>query len=227
MPLGSLLSQSLGYQAVFALVAAFSLLGAFAVRLVLPAIPAPPPVRLAERFAAARDPRVLAMLGATVLGCLAAFSVYTFISPVLSATAGVHGTTVSVLLFVYGVGGALGNVLGGRATDRWGARRPLLVVLGGITVVLATLPLVATTVAGAAVVLFLWGLATWSVNPPIQHRLIELSPRNAGLVLSLNASAIYFGVGLSGVVGGAVLSGGGPLLLPVVAAVLTAMGSAE
>ncbi|WP_037308959.1 MFS transporter [Amycolatopsis orientalis] len=225
VPLGSVLSQSVGYQAVFALVAAFSLLGAFAVRLVLPSVPAPPPVRLAERFTVAKDPRVLAMLGATVLGCLAAFSVYTFISPVLSATAGVHGTTVSLLLFVYGAGGALGNVLGGRAADRWGAKGPLLVVFGGITVVLAMLPLVATTVAGAAVVLFLWGLATWSVNPPIQHRLIELSRQNAGLVLSLNASAIYLGVGLSGLVGGAVLSGGGPLLLPEIAAALTALGA--
>ncbi|MFD5092261.1 MFS transporter [Amycolatopsis thailandensis] len=226
VPLGSVLSQSVGYQAVFALVAAFSLLGAFAVRLVLPAVPAPPPVPFAERFTVAKDPRVLAMLGATVLGCLAAFSVYTFISPVLSATAGVHGTTVSLLLFVYGAGGALGNVLGGRATDRWGARGPLLIVFGGITVVLALLPLVATSVAGAAVILFLWGLATWSINPPIQHRLIELSKQNAGLVLSLNASAIYLGVGLSGLVGGAVLSGGGPLLLPEIAAVLTALGAA-
>ncbi|MBB5854948.1 MFS transporter [Amycolatopsis umgeniensis] len=226
VPLGSVLSQSVGYQAVFGLVAAFSLLGALAVRMVLPAVPAPPPVRLAERFTVAKDPRVLAMLGATVLGCLAAFSVYTFISPVLSATAGVHGTTVSLLLFVYGAGGALGNVLGGRATDRWGARAPLLVVFAGITVVLAMLPLVATSVAGAAVVLFLWGLATWSINPPIQHRLIELSSQNAGLVLSLNASAIYLGVGLSGLVGGAVLSGGGPLLLPEIAAVLTAIAAA-
>ena len=40
-------------------------------------------------------------------------------------------------------------------------------------------------------------------------------------MLSLNASAIYLGVGLSGVVGGAVLTSGGPLLLPEVAAGLT------
>ncbi|WP_206787873.1 MFS transporter [Amycolatopsis sp. MtRt-6] len=221
VPLGSLISQHLGYRTAFALVAAFSLASALAVRLALPAVAAPPRVSLAERFAAGRDPRVLVMLATTVLACLAAFMVYTFVSPLLAATAGVHGTTVTVLLFCYGVGGAIGNFAGGRATDRWGSRRPLIVVTVAITAVMALLPLTTVTPVAAGVSLFVWGLATWSFNPPVQHRLIELSPGHAGLVLSLNASAIYLGVGLSGVVGGAVLSSGGPLLLPEVAAALT------
>jgi predicted MFS family arabinose efflux permease len=171
VPLGSLLSLQFGYHLVFALVAAFSLVGALAVRAVLPPLAAPPPVRLAERFSVAKDTQLLAMLCATVLSSLAAFSVYTFISPLLAATAGVHGTTVSVLLFCYGAGSAVGNVLGGRVTDRWGAKRPL----AAMTVVLAVLPVAAATTIGAAVILFRW-LCTWSLNPPIQHRLIELSP---------------------------------------------------
>ncbi|SFP03112.1 Predicted arabinose efflux permease, MFS family [Amycolatopsis arida] len=222
VPLGSLLSQYLGYRWVFALVAVFSVVAATAVHVAVPRVAAPPPVRLAERFAVARDPRALALLATTVLGVLAAFSVYTFIAPVLGATAGIGGTALSVLLFCYGVGGALGNVLGGVATDRWGARRPLLVVIAALTVVLAALPAVATTPVGAGVLLFVWGVGTWSFNPPMQHRLIELSPGAGGLLLSLNASAIYLGVGLSGVVGGLVLGHGGPLLLPEVAALLTA-----
>jgi predicted MFS family arabinose efflux permease len=226
VPLGSLLSQQFGYHLVFALVAAFSFVGALAVRAVLPPLAAPPPVRLAERFSVAKDARLLAVLGATVFSCLAAFSVYTFISPLLAATAGVHGSTVSVLLFCYGAGGATGNVLGGRVTDRWGAKRPLLIMFAAVTVVLAVLPAVAATTIGAAVILFAWGLCTWSLNPPIQHRLIELSPRHTGLALSLNASAIYLGVGLSGLLGSAVLQNSGPTMLPEVAAVLAALGAA-
>lgn len=221
VPLGSLISQHLGYRTAFALVAAFSLVSAVAVRVALPAVAAPPRVSLAERFAAGRDPRVLVMLATTVLACLAAFMVYTFVSPLLAATAGVHGTTVTILLFCYGVGGAVGNFAGGRATDRWGSRTPLLVVTAAITIVMALLPITTATPIAAGITLFVWGLATWSFNPPVQHRLIELSPGHAGLVLSLNASAIYLGVGLSGVVGGAVLDSAGPLVLPEVAAALT------
>lgn len=220
VPLGSLISQHLGYRPAFALVAAFGLASAVAVRLALPAVAPPPPVSLAERFAAGRDPRVIAMLATTVLGCLAAFMVYTLVTPVLASTAGVAGTTVTVLLFCYGVGGAIGNFLGGRATDRWGSRLPLLVVLVGFAAVMAVLPVTARTVGGAAVTLFVWGLFNWAFSPPVQHRLIELAPGHAGLVLSLNASAIYLGVGLSGVAGGLVLGSGGPVALPETAALL-------
>ncbi len=220
VPLGSLISQHLGYRPAFAFVAAFSLASALAVRLALPEVAPPPPVSLAERFAAGRDPRVIAMLATTVLGCLAAFMVYTLVTPLLKATAGVGGTTITVLLFCYGVGGAVGNFVGGRATDRWGARLPLLIVLVGFAAVMAVLPVTARTVGGAAITLFVWGFFNWAFSPPVQHRLIELAPGHAGLVLSLNASAIYLGVGLSGVAGGLVLGSGGPAALPETAAVL-------
>ncbi|HET6500412.1 MAG TPA: MFS transporter [Amycolatopsis sp.] len=224
VPVGSVLSQHLGYRAVFALVALFALAGALAVRLALPAVAAPAPVSFAMRFAPAKDRRVLVGLLVTTLACLAAFSVYTFVTPVLTATAGVHGTIISVLLFSYGIGGAIGNAAGGRVADRWGARRPLIVVLAAGALVLGFLPVTATSVPGAAVTLFLWGALTWSFNPPMQHRLIELAPAAAGLVLSLNASAIYLGVGLSGVAAGLVLTAGGPALLPEFAALLNVAG---
>lgn len=223
VPLGNLLGGPLGYRGVFALVAVVAALGAVSVRLLLPSVAPPPAVGFADRFTPARDPRVLAVLATTVLGCLAVFTVYTFIAPVLAATAGVDGGVLSALLLCYGVGAALGNLLGGRAADRWGTRGPLLLVIAGLTVTLALLPVVATSVPGAAAAMLVWGLVTWAFNPPVQHRLIALSPRGANLLLSLNASAIYLGVGLSGVAGGALLSVGGPTLLPEAAAVLTAI----
>jgi predicted MFS family arabinose efflux permease len=209
VPAGSLLGGSLGYQGVFAVVALASLVGALAVRLGVPQVAAPPVVTLRERFAVARDRRVLLVLGMTVLGCLSAFAVFTYIAPLLAVTAGVHGATISLLLLVYGVGGAIGNSVSGRLTDRFGSKRVLLVVFTVFTLVLATLPLTATSAVNAGVALFVWGLFTWSVNPPIQNWLIELQPVNSGLLLSLNASAIYLGVGLSGVFGGLVISGVG------------------
>ncbi|NMH99616.1 MFS transporter [Pseudonocardia acidicola] len=220
VPTGSLLGASLGYQGVFALVAAASLVAAVAVRLAVPTVAAPPVVSLRERFAVAADRRVLTVLSMTVLAVLAAMSVFTFITSLLDAAAGVRGVTVSLLLLVYGLGAATGNALGGRLTDRFGSRRPLVVIFVGFVLVLATLPLTATTVAGAAVALFVWGMFTWSVNPPIQNWLIELAPVNSGLLLSLNASAIYLGAGLSGVFGGLIISRSGVLVLPPLAAVL-------
>jgi predicted MFS family arabinose efflux permease len=115
------------------------------------------------------------------------------------------------------VGALIGNDLGGRLTDRFGSRRPLMVILPVFALVIATLPVTATTAVGAGIALFVLG-GGWTTNAPIQSRLIELAPDNGALVLSLNASAIYFGAGLSGIVGGLVVDRFGVLALPPVAA---------
>ncbi|RKT57625.1 MFS transporter [Saccharothrix australiensis] len=220
VPAGNLLGGPLGYQGVFWLIAGVTAVAAVAVRLGLPRVEPPPGVRLRERFAPAADRRVVMVLMLTVLVCLAVFTVFNYIAPLLTATAHVDGAVISGLLVAYGVGGAFGNWASGRLTDRFGIRKLLLVLFSSFTVVLATLPLTTSTVAGAAVALFVWGALTWASNPPIQTWLIALAPANSGLLLSLNASAIYLGVGLSGVVGGVVISWVGLVPLAPIASLL-------
>lgn len=222
VPLGTLLSPALGYRGVFGLVAVICLVVAAAVARRLPRMAAPPAVSLRERFAVAADRRVLTVLPVTVLGVLATMSVYIYVVPLLAATGGLTGTTVSLLLLTYGVGAILGNVWGGRLADRFGSLRTLFGVLAGFVVLIATLPLTATTVPGAALALFAWSAFTWSFNPPVQSLLLGLAPAG-GLVLSLNASAIYFGVALAGVLGGVVIATVGVLALPLFGAALAAV----
>ncbi|WP_051342988.1 MFS transporter [Pseudonocardia spinosispora] len=216
VPLGNLLSGSLGYRGVFGVIALVCLIAAALVVFLLPKVAPAAPVALRERFAVAADRRVLIMLAITIFGVLGAMSVYTYVVPLLGATAGVSGPIVGVLLLAYGVGGVVGNTLGGFATDRIGAMRTLMITMVGFVVAVGTLPLTATTVVGAGFALFAWSAFTWAFNPPVQNLLIELAPEG-GLLLSINASAIYFGAGLSGVVGGLVISAVGPIALPVIA----------
>jgi predicted MFS family arabinose efflux permease len=219
VPAGNLLSGPIGYHGVFALVAVVSLVGAIVVRLGVPAVEAPPPVSLRQRFAVAADRRVLLLLGVTVLGVLSAMAPFTYVAPFLSSSAGATGAVLSLLLLGYGIGATVGNTLGGRATDRFGSARPLFVSIGAAVVLLVTLPFTTASVPAAAVVMVVWGLFTWAFNPPMQNFLIGLSPENSGLLLSLNASAIYLGVGLSGLSGGFVISQVGIMALPPVSAI--------
>jgi len=219
VPAGSLLGDSIGYRGVFGLLALICLLVAAAVRLQLPRADAPPVVGLRQRFAVAADRRVQTVLAMTVLAVLATMSVYTYVVPLLAATAGLTGGTVGVLLLVYGLGAMVGNLLGGRFTDRLGSIRTLAWTLTGFVVVIATLPFTAQTTAGAAIALFVWSLFTWSFNPPVQNLLLDLS-NGAGLLLALNASAIYLGAGLSAILGGVVIHLAGVQALPPIAAVL-------
>ncbi|WP_328526297.1 MFS transporter [Kribbella sp. NBC_00359] len=218
VPAGSLLGPTLGYKGVFALITVVAVLVAIVERAALPRVDAPPVVSLRERFAGVTDRRVQIVLAMTVLGVLGAFSVYIYIVPLLKHSAGLTGRVTGILLLVYGVGAVVGNLVGGRATDRFGSLRTLLVLLTGLTAVVGTLDLTMTTEVGAAAALFVWGMFTWAFNPPIQNLLLELG---GGLLISLNASAIYLGAGLSAVVGGLVIQAFGVSYLPVLSAVLS------
>ncbi|MFI7358418.1 MFS transporter [Streptomyces avidinii] len=204
VPAGTLLVGPLGYRGVFWLVAAFCALSSVAVAVAVPEVAAPPRVSLRRRVEVASDARVVSVLGITLAASLGVFTVYTYAAPVLADTVGAHGTGLSLLLFGYGIGGAIGNVLGGVAADRFGYRMPLLVAVSGSVIALSALSVVHST-ALAAVLLFVWGVSSWGFNPPVQRRLLELSPGAGSLLLALNASALYLGIGLSGVIGGAVL----------------------
>ncbi|MHA6629367.1 MFS transporter [Pseudonocardia sichuanensis] len=219
VPAGSLLAGSLGYRGVFGIVAAVSLAMAVAVRMRLPLMAGAPAVPLRERFAVAADRRVLMVLAVTVFGVVATMSVYIYVVPLLTVTTGLGASAIGGLLLAYGLGAIVGNAWGGRATDRFGSVPTLLAVVTGFVVMIATLPLTTTTPVGAALALFVWSVFTWSFNPPVQTLLLDLAP-SGGLVLSLNASAIYLGMGLAGVLGGIVIDGAGVLVLPEVGAAL-------
>ncbi|MEU8227684.1 MFS transporter [Kribbella sp. NPDC048915] len=218
VPAGTFLGPTLGYKGVFGLITAVAVLVAIAERGVLPKVDAPPVVSLRERFAGVTDRRVQVVLAITILAVLAAFSVYIYIVPLLKHTAGLTGNATGVLLLLYGVGAVIGNFAGGRITDRFGSLRTLVVLMVAVTAVMATLDLTLSTPVGAAIALVVWGMLTWAFNPPVQNLLLELG---GGLLISLNASAIYFGAGLSAVVGGLVIQTLGVEYLPVLGAALS------
>lgn len=73
------------------------------------------PARRAGRPALA--PR-LAVLGTTVAGFGALFSAYSYITPMLTDSAGYADSSVTLLLALFGVGATVGNLVGGRLADR-------------------------------------------------------------------------------------------------------------
>ncbi|GAA3155200.1 hypothetical protein GCM10020001_093690 [Nonomuraea salmonea] len=116
------------------------------------------------------------------------------------------------MLFLYGLGAVLGNLAAGYATDRWGAGRVLMTGYVVMAASLAGLGWLAGSQDVPVVLVGLlatgWGAGTWCQTPPQQHRLIGVAPGEASLVVSLNASAIYVGIGAGTLAGGLTLAYG-------------------
>ncbi|MFF4775760.1 MFS transporter [Microtetraspora fusca] len=215
VPLGDVIGRWLGWRGALGTVAAMCLLVAAAVAVTMPMLPGGPQVALRTRLAVLRRPAVLTVLPLTVLGMAAAYSAYAYIVPALRAMDIGESSTVW-MLFLYGAGAVLGNLAAGYATDRWGSVRVLstgyLTMAAGLALLawMAASGIALPAVAGLLVLV--WGGSSWCQTPPQQHRLITAAPQEAPLVVSLNSSAIYTGIGAGTLLGGLTLPHGTPLV---------------
>lgn len=224
VPVGTTLAQTAGWRSALLLVAVLGATGAVAVAVGLGKVSPHPAASLAERIAVVRDRRVLAVLAVTVLGVAAGILAYTFIADILRETTGATGVTLTVLLVLYGLGAFGGSLASGPLTDRLGANRVITATLLTLLVTLLVVPVVHSVVA-VGVVAIVWGAAMVAFTPPQQHRLIDASPEQPTVVVSLNSSALYLGQAVGAALGGIALGVGvGFAQLPLIGAGLTVLG---
>jgi predicted MFS family arabinose efflux permease len=214
-PLGVTLGAHLGWRFIFIGVAAAALVALTGLSLTLSRQKAGATVSIPERVAVARRPEILAALSVTVLALTGVYAIYSFLAPLLERAAHVGGDTVALMLFVFGLGGVIGNACSGSATDRFGAKRVLTFVLLGLAVLFTMLALTVAWVTPAVAfwvllpLLGAWGFTGFSFPASQQTLLVSLAPKFAPITLSLNSSAIYLGVSLGTALGSMFVAQGG------------------
>jgi predicted MFS family arabinose efflux permease len=228
-PLGTLIGGWLDWRATMWFVAALGALAGVGVARYLSDVAAPPPISLARRLSPLRDVRVLLPLSTTWLFYTGMFLVYTYIGQSFDRATGGNARVLAGLLLLWGVAATAGNLLAGRLTDHFGSRRIVnaAIALGALNFVL--LPWSSASLATAVPALIVWGACAWGFVVPQQHRLISVTPAAAPLLVGLNSAALYVGVSLSGVLGGAAITWFDRHALGPLGAVciLAALGTAE
>nr|WP_246794080.1 MFS transporter [Burkholderia perseverans] len=152
-------------------------------------------------------PAVLVALATTVLGAAATFTLYTYVAPVLETLAGASPAFVTAMLVLTGAGFCLGNAAGGRLADR-SLDGCLAAALGLLVAMMLAFPWLATTHGGAALAVFVWGVAVFAMVSPLQTRVMQAAADAPGLASSMNIGAFNVGNALGAVAGGAVIAGG-------------------
>jgi len=233
VPLGVLVGGRLGWRSTFLGVAGLALAAMAGIFWSVGKSPGSARVGLGQRLAVARRPEVLGTLAITAVAMAGVFSLYTYLAAFLGAAAEVRGPALAAVLFLFGAGGAVGNLLGGVAADRASWRRLVSAIFGSLAVVYALLsgasgllPLALRRPALVVLVLC-WGLIGWAFPSIQQSRLVRLDPSLASITLSLNASATYLGISAGAVLGSLVVARGAVLSLGWVAAgcMLLGLGS--
>jgi predicted MFS family arabinose efflux permease len=205
LPIGAWLGFEFGWRVPVWLSAAASAAALVAASWLIPAHMASAGTSFAGFKAAARQGAVLRVWGRTLLYFIAIFSVFAYVGPVLQALNPMNSAQLSATLAVFGLAGVGGTLMGGWATDRFGALRTMRVQLAVLVGMMCLLPLTRGNVPATMAVLVAWGIAGFGLMAPQQSRLASLSPAQAPLLLSLNGSMLYVGTALGAVISGALL----------------------
>lgn len=214
VPIGTLVGQIGNWRLTLLLVAVLGLVATGGLGVTLRAVPKPPVITMASRIRAAARPAVLTAVLANLCAVAGSFTVFTYFAPLTESTTALGGTGISALLLAWGVAAAVGNVLGGRSSDRRGAERTFRAgVVGVVVAFLAMGAAVAVVAVGSASAIALllgctvvWSVMYWTVPPSQVQRVMERAPDAPTIAVSVSSSSSYLGVALGGAVGGIVLS---------------------
>ncbi|MFE0754205.1 MFS transporter [Inquilinus sp. NPDC058860] len=224
VPAAALVAETLGWRAVFLLLAGLAILSMFGTAR-LPAPPRPRAARpgLRALVAPLAYPGVPALL-AICLGFMASFyGVYAFIGDHVRATLGLSASQAGVIVLTYGVGFGAAS-LGDGLVDRLGPRRLFPLVLLAVAAIYALMLPAAHSFAAIAALTGLWGFANHFGLNILVLLLSRAKPEARGAVLGLNSAVTYLGTltgtGLAGI--GYAAAGFPPLATGAAAACLAA-----
>ncbi|WP_315729209.1 MULTISPECIES: MFS transporter [unclassified Bradyrhizobium] len=213
VPFGTFIGYQLGWRSIFLLIAGLSALAVVGLAYGLPRGLPRTTASLGQRLAVAGRGKVLRALLVTVLWATGGYIVFPYLSTAF-ASAGIEARGISLALFLFGSAAAAGNILGGILVDRIGSTRTTayaftlsILVLGAISLTLKTGPAPHSSFI-LLTLMVPWGIAAWAFPPAQNAHLVRTSPDAPVIALSLNASALYFGMALGSLLGGLTLSWG-------------------
>ncbi|MEU4362678.1 MFS transporter [Promicromonospora sp. NPDC023987] len=213
VPLASVVGDAVGWRTTFGGSAVLTVLGAAALALTLPSVPAHPAAGLRMLREAVRNGRLMAGIGCVGLVAFANFAAFPFIRIAIDR---VDPAATSWLLLAWGLGGLVGTVLAGFLA-RW--LRPMVAVAPFVVAAALLLTAAAATVPVLAVAVVLWGFSFSMIPVLTQLWVTRVEPERSESAISLQVTAFQIAITVGAALGGALLDGHGVRLLLVVGAV--------
>ncbi|MFE4749790.1 MFS transporter [Streptomyces mirabilis] len=223
VPVATFIGQHFGWRATFLGVSAIGLAAIASLAFLIPRDHTHGPTGgLRGELAALRSLPVWLALGTTVAGFGALFSAYSYITPMLTDSAGYADSSVTLLLALFGVGATVGNLVGGRLADH-SLRGTLFGGLVSLVTVLALFPVLMSAQWSAAVAVTLLGAAAFITGSPLQLMVMEKASAAPSLASSANQAAFNLANAGGAWIGGIALAAGFGTTSPALAGALLAV----
>ncbi|PAE23544.1 MFS transporter [Bacillus sp. 7894-2] len=224
VPLGTFIGQIFGWRATFWGVALLGIIGIIASAILIPAnLKQAPASKFSEQLKILTSGQLLLAFSITALGYGGTFVAFTYLTPLLEDVTGFSAKWVSIILLAYGVAVAIGNVLGGKASDK----DPLNALVWMFTlqaIILGLLTFAAPFKTLGLIAIFLMGLFAFMNVPGLQILVVNLAekyvPSAVNVASALNIAAFNIGIAIGSFAGGMIVDSIGLIHTPWIGGVM-------
>ncbi|CAI3794675.1 MFS transporter [Rheinheimera sp. MM224] len=225
VPLGTFVGQYLGWQAVFYAVAALGFIAMIGSAILVPNnLPQQKSATFAEQLQVLTEPRLLMVYAKTALGYGGSFIAFTYLAAILQDVSGFSTDHIALLMLLYGVSVAVGNIWGGKLADKKGPIAALKLIFLGLAGVLLLLSFTAPHPVFAALTVLLWGAVAFGNVPGLQLYVVRqaevYTPKAVDVASGLNIAAFNLGIAFGAWAGGLVVSHFGLMYTPWIGALI-------
>ncbi|PZM07990.1 MFS transporter [Rhizobium tubonense] len=209
VPLGTLIGQTYGWRATFASVAAIGFLALLSIAWLLPGnLSKAPPAGIREQLSVLANGRLLIAYAMTALGYGGTFVTFTFLASILEKITHFAPSSVSLILVLYGIAIAAGNIAGGRLANR-NPVRALVILFALQAIVLFAFSFTASSPWLTMVTLAALGFLSFANVPGLQLYVVKIArdvrPGAVDVASALNIAAFNLGIACGAWLGGLVV----------------------
>ncbi|KOP77712.1 MFS transporter [Cytobacillus solani] len=237
VPFGTFIGQQLGWRTAFITIVIIGVIAFIANSILVPSnLRKGVKTTFRDQLKLVKNGRLLLLFIITALGYGGTFVVFTFLSPLLQDITGFKEGTVAVILLVYGIAIAIGNMIGGKLSNQnpIGALFYMFIVQA---VVLFILMYTAPFKIAGLITILLMGLLAFMNVPGLQVYVVMLAerfvPSAVDVASAINIAAFNAGIAIGSYLGGLITDSIGLIqtswigaLMVLTAAVLTGFSRA-
>ncbi|MGB9990766.1 MFS transporter [Pseudoduganella rhizocola] len=199
VPLGTFIGQHFGWRETFLAVSALGLVAFIGSLLFVPKnIQHSKPASLLQQMQVLAQPRLLLVYAMTAVGYGGSFIAFTYLAPILERISGFSSSSVGLVMLVYGVSVAVGNIWGGKLADKRGPVSALKIIFLGLAAVLLALTFTAPNKWLVLLTVLLWGAVAFGNVAGLQVYVVQqaehFTPRAVDVASGLNIAAFNLGI---------------------------------
>ena len=225
VPLGTWIGQLFGWRATFLIVSLLGVVALIGSALLVPSnLKQAKAAPLRKQLQVLTEPRLLLVYAMTAVGYGGTFVAFTYLAPILQQISGFEAGAISLILLVYGVSVAVGNIWGGKLADKAGPVTALSYIFAALALVLLIFTFTAGNPITAVLTVLVWGAFAFGNVPGLQVYVVKqaerFTPQAVDVASGLNIAAFNLGIAGAAWAGGLIVTHLGLMHTPWIGALV-------